>query len=176
MPARPSGVTPLSAWRLRPFASTPYELCWLNQVEDQPVSLSILCRPVTSAEWNDLKCLFGGRGACGGCWCMWWRLRHRDYEERKGETNRAAFKALVEEGPPPGVLAYSEGRAPSAGAPSPRVRNTCGCEPPASSRRLTINRFGLSPAYSSPPTIGGRELPSDWFRRLSPWPPRTGLP
>ena len=39
---------------------------------------------------------------------MWWRLRHRDYEEKKGESNRLAFKALVEEGPPPGVLAYSK--------------------------------------------------------------------
>ncbi len=51
---------------------------------------------------------------------MWWRLRHRDYEERKGETNRAAFKALVEEGPPPGVLAYSEGRPVGWCAIAPR--------------------------------------------------------
>jgi len=51
---------------------------------------------------------------------MWWRLRHRDYEERKGETNRRAFKAIVEEGPAPGVLAYSKERPVGWCAIAPR--------------------------------------------------------
>jgi hypothetical protein len=27
------------------------------------------------ANWIDLEKLFGAHGACGGCWCMWWRLK-----------------------------------------------------------------------------------------------------
>ena len=30
--------------------------------------------PATPQRWPDLERLFGPRGACAGCWCMWWRL------------------------------------------------------------------------------------------------------
>src|SRR5688572_10778890 len=29
--------------------------------------------PLTPDRWDDLVRLFGPKGACGGCWCMWWR-------------------------------------------------------------------------------------------------------
>lgn len=28
--------------------------------------------PLTPGRRDDLETLFGSRGACGGCWCMWW--------------------------------------------------------------------------------------------------------
>jgi len=28
-------------------------------------------RPLTRARWRDLEKLFGERGACAGCWCMY---------------------------------------------------------------------------------------------------------
>ena len=31
--------------------------------------------PLTPERWADLEELFGENGACGGCWCMWWRLK-----------------------------------------------------------------------------------------------------
>ena len=62
-------------------------------------------QPLTPDRWRDLEALFGPRGACGGCWCMWWRMRPKDYKARKGEANRQAFRALVAAGPPPGLLA-----------------------------------------------------------------------
>ncbi len=61
---------------------------------------------LTPERWADLKQLFGMRGACGGCWCMWWRLRHSEFEQRKGEKNRRAFKRIVDSGAEPGLLAY----------------------------------------------------------------------
>jgi GNAT superfamily N-acetyltransferase len=67
--------------------------------------------PLTPARWADLEELFGKHGAYGGCWCMWWRSTRREFEERKGEGNRRALKALVDSGEIPGILAYSEGRA-----------------------------------------------------------------
>ncbi len=66
--------------------------------------------PLTPDGWRDFAALFGPRGACGGCWCMWWRLRRSQYEEQKGLGNRRAMKKLVDSKQVPGLLAYSLGR------------------------------------------------------------------
>ena len=50
--------------------------------------------------------LFGERGACGGCWCMLWRLTRKQYELQKGVGNKLAMKAIVDSGEVPGILAY----------------------------------------------------------------------
>ncbi len=55
--------------------------------------------------------LFGERGACGGCWCMFWRLSRKQYEQQKGGGNRSAMKALVASGEVPGILAFHNKRA-----------------------------------------------------------------
>ncbi len=62
--------------------------------------------PLTPDRWPDLKRLFGRNGACAGCWCMWWRQSHSEFERRKGEKNRRAFKRIVDSGAEPGLLAY----------------------------------------------------------------------
>jgi GNAT superfamily N-acetyltransferase len=67
--------------------------------------------PLTPERWNDLEKLFGSRGACGGCWCMWWRLSRTEFERNKGEANRRALQTIVQSGAEPGLLAYS-GREP----------------------------------------------------------------
>src|SRR5215510_6158115 len=66
--------------------------------------------PLTPKRWGDLEDLFGERGACGGCWCMWWRLKRVDYEKQKGQKNKAAFKSVVASGEVPGILAYKKGK------------------------------------------------------------------
>jgi len=38
---------------------------------------------------------------------MWWRQTGREFEANKGERNRVAFKAIVDSGEEPGLLAYS---------------------------------------------------------------------
>jgi GNAT superfamily N-acetyltransferase len=67
-------------------------------------------KPVTAAEWDDLVDLFGPRGACGGCWCMWWRLSRRDFARLKGDGTRRALKRIVTRGSAPGILAYDGDR------------------------------------------------------------------
>ena len=57
--------------------------------------------------WPDLERLFGKNGACGGCWCMWLRLPRSEFVQAEGEANRRAFKAIVEAGEEPGILAYA---------------------------------------------------------------------
>jgi hypothetical protein len=56
--------------------------------------------PLKQANWPDLEELFGLRGASGGCWCMWWRLRRSEYERKKGAGNRRAFHKIVSSGAP----------------------------------------------------------------------------
>jgi GNAT superfamily N-acetyltransferase len=68
---------------------------------------SLEFHPLTRERWTDFEALFGERGACGGCWCMWWRLRRSEFEKQKGEGNRRAMKAFVDSGGVPGILAYA---------------------------------------------------------------------
>jgi GNAT superfamily N-acetyltransferase len=62
--------------------------------------------PLTPERWNDFEALFGPHGACGGCWCMWWRIKRSDFEHQKGDVNRLALQQIVASGEVPGLLAY----------------------------------------------------------------------
>jgi GNAT superfamily N-acetyltransferase len=64
---------------------------------------------LTLNRWDDFESLFGVRGACGGCWCMWWRSTHAEYAADKGDRNRQRMRRLVESGVVPGIIAYSNG-------------------------------------------------------------------
>jgi GNAT superfamily N-acetyltransferase len=63
---------------------------------------------LTPDRWDDLTFLFGPRGACSGCWCMSWRLSKADFDKKKGEPNKRAFKRIVDKGAPTGIIAYSD--------------------------------------------------------------------
>jgi GNAT superfamily N-acetyltransferase len=67
----------------------------------------IIFNPVTPGYWRHFETLFGQNGADGGCWCMWWRLPEKQFEEQTGEVNKAAMKQLIESGEVPGILAFS---------------------------------------------------------------------
>ena len=78
--------------------------------------------PLTQERWADFEQLFGERGATGGCWCMWWRIKRSDFEQQKGEGNKQAMKAIVESGEVPGILAYAAGQPIGWCAVSPREK------------------------------------------------------
>jgi len=67
--------------------------------------MKLTVRPLTPDLWPQLEELFGRVGACNGCWCMYWRIGGA-YNQRPREKNKAAFKAVVKKGPPPGLLAF----------------------------------------------------------------------
>ena len=69
-------------------------------------TLSISFKPATPSRWRDLEQLFGERGACGGCWCMFWRISRKQFEAQKGAGNRQALKKIVNANRRPGILAY----------------------------------------------------------------------
>jgi len=73
----------------------------------EPLDLSF--HPLTQKLWRDFELLFGKNGACGGCWCMHWKLRGKDFSENTGNTTRQMQKSIVDSKTVPGLLAYSEG-------------------------------------------------------------------
>ena len=77
-------------------------------------------KPIKRDLWNDLEELFGANGACGGCWCMNWKLRGKAYEESKGMENRQMHKSMVAEGTVTGLLAYWHGEVAGWVAVEPR--------------------------------------------------------
>lgn len=74
------------------------------------MATKLLFYPATKSRWKNVETLFGERGACGGCWCMSWRLKRADYERGKGSKNKTALKNLVTEGESPGIIAYEKGK------------------------------------------------------------------
>jgi GNAT superfamily N-acetyltransferase len=73
---------------------------------EQP-DLSVLkFLPLAKSNWKDIEKLFGERGACGGCWCMSWRLKSSEFEKNKGEGNKKTLKKLVNKNEEPGLIAY----------------------------------------------------------------------
>jgi GNAT superfamily N-acetyltransferase len=65
--------------------------------------------PLTPDRWDDLATLFDRPGDPRGCWCMYYRVRSREFAELWGTGARTAFRKVVGDGPPPGLLAYRDG-------------------------------------------------------------------
>jgi len=72
-------------------------------------TLDLVFEPVTPERWPDLESLFGPRGAIGGCWCMWWRIKRVEFERKQGDGNHQAMRSIIESGQVPGILAYKDG-------------------------------------------------------------------
>ena len=100
--------------------------------------------PLTPDRLPDLELLFGPRGACAGCWCMWWKTTRPEWEKGKGAGNLDAMRRQVRAGVVPGILAYdSEGPV-----------GWCAVEPRAAYTRLARSRTLASvdgtPVWSVP--------------------------
>lgn len=78
-----------------------------GSVSDAAAGRRLCFEALVPTLWSDLEALFGSRGGCGGCWCMWWRSSGSQFERHKGAANHDAFRRRVVEGPPPGILAYA---------------------------------------------------------------------
>ncbi len=78
--------------------------------------------PVTPSRWSDLLELFGPNGAYSNCWCTWFLLTGKQWEEAAKEERRKLLEALVVEGLEPGLLAYREGTPVGWCAVGPRER------------------------------------------------------
>lgn len=103
--------------------------------------MSLAVAPLTPALWPRFEDLFSPNGAVGGCWCMYWRIGAA-YRARGGAANRADFRARVEEGPPPGLLALDGDRALGWVQVTPRA------ELPRLDRARNLRRVDDAPVWS----------------------------
>jgi len=71
---------------------------------------ALTTRSLAPDDWSAITQLFGDNGACGGCWCMHWRVEKggASWELTKGRKNRDRFRRLVQAGKVHGVLAYAD--------------------------------------------------------------------
>jgi ribosomal protein S18 acetylase RimI-like enzyme len=74
--------------------------------------MRLIVAPLTPDRWTDLEAIFGAKGCsvARSCWCMAYRLCGSRGPLPPGVTraqaNRAALKALVDAGNPPGLIGY----------------------------------------------------------------------
>ena len=63
--------------------------------------------PLTKKNWSKFVQLFGDKGACANCWCMYYRLNKEDFAKGKVDSgNKNAMKAIVNADKPTGVLGF----------------------------------------------------------------------
>jgi len=82
---------------------TEYEL-------DSDFTNQLTYEPLTRKNWGQFVELFGNKGACGNCWCMYYRLPKSVFNEGKMEEgNKQAMKDIVWEDKPAGILGFYDG-------------------------------------------------------------------
>ena len=65
---------------------------------------------LTPARWRDYEKLFGPKGACAGCWCIFWRTdRGESFDDVKGATAKRRMRKLIAEDRAHGLIAYAGG-------------------------------------------------------------------
>lgn len=70
---------------------------------------SLRFEALTKKNWGMFEQLFGPKGACGNCWCMYYRLKKAEFTEGKQNNgNKEAMKDLVWEDRPTGILGFYE--------------------------------------------------------------------
>jgi GNAT superfamily N-acetyltransferase len=104
--------------------------------------LEVDCHPLSADRWQDLETLFGPRGACGGCWCMYWRLPRAQFTAQKGEGTKQALQHVVARGEIVGLLAYVKGQPVGWCAIAPRESY------PVLARSRILKRVDEAPVWS----------------------------
>lgn len=92
-----------------------------NSKTDSEFLKELTFAPLTKSNWNSYVELFGEKGACGNCWCMYYRLPKAEFQEGKIEGgNKQSMKQLVFENKPTGFLGFYDGKAIAWCALAPR--------------------------------------------------------
>ncbi len=77
--------------------------------EADEIAMDVSVATLTPDRWPDIDDLFREGAVTRRCWCMYWRTGPQ-YRHQQASANKSAFRRLVGQGPPPGLLAYVEGR------------------------------------------------------------------
>jgi GNAT superfamily N-acetyltransferase len=78
--------------------------------------------PLSPENWGRFVELFGEKGACGGCWCMYFRLGKQEFREgTKNGVNKERMEKVVSDGKPAGIMAFMDDKAIAWAAFAPRA-------------------------------------------------------
>ncbi len=82
----------------------------------------LVIEAVTPDKWDALVLLFGANGAYSNCWCTWWLLTAKEWDEATKQQRRRLLESEVHAGRVPGLLAYRDGQPVGWCAVGPRER------------------------------------------------------
>lgn len=77
----------------------------------RPDPAAVQVQPASGDRWTDLEEVFGTTGDPSRCWCQWFFAGAHVGPGDLAAANKKSFRAQVEAGPPPGVIAYLDGAA-----------------------------------------------------------------
>jgi len=60
---------------------------------------------LTSSTLKKFEAVMGEKGGCGNCWCMYFRLPYKTFQENKPDGNKKLMKQLVKKDRPQGLIA-----------------------------------------------------------------------
>ncbi len=91
-------------------------------VQETDIVSELTFELLSKKNWTQFVALFGERGACGNCWCMYFRLTKDEFVAGKTDDgNKDRMKALVWDNKPTGMLCLYEGKAIGWCAFAPRT-------------------------------------------------------
>ena len=76
----------------------------------------------TTARWDDVQHALTGGGDGASCQCIWPVLSNKDWNTTTTPQRTEIFRAEIDEGPPPGIVAYVDGEAAGWIRIGPRTR------------------------------------------------------
>jgi len=80
-----------------------------SEARPSPDPAAVQVVPASGNRWPDLEEVFGTRGDPSRCWCQWFFAGAHVGPGELAAANKESFRAQVEAGPPPGVIAYLDG-------------------------------------------------------------------
>lgn len=85
--------------------------------------MNLSFHPLTIDRWKDFENLFGEKGACAGCWCMYWFMGKKEYDEKRSDgRTKKEMKKIVKNNSEPGIIAYDDNKPVGWVAIQPREK------------------------------------------------------
>lgn len=84
--------------------------------------VTITTEVATTARWDDVQHALTGGGDGASCQCIWPVLSNKDWNATTTPQRIEMFRAEIDDGPPPGIIAYVDGEAAGWIRIGPRTR------------------------------------------------------
>lgn len=72
---------------------------------------TIMTEVATARRWDDVQHALTGGGDGASCQCIWPMLSNKDWNDTTTPQRTEMLRAEIDDGPPPGIIAYVDGEA-----------------------------------------------------------------